>query len=322
MATSCDGYRYSVGRLPDIPVNFAEINTEYDDYNSTSPIFGETSPLCFSTNRSSSGADFDIIYKLISISFSRTSGKLSVQEHKSFLSGVYIENYNIHNALSKINTSSNELGPYLIPQGRKFNGTNMNGRYESYILLYSSDKGGNQNIMFTENLENENYNPPLEVTFLNSAFDDVYPCYSKDLAAIYFSSNRESSFNIYKVDVSNSQDIINILKEGSEAKVEKVAVLSSDGDDKCPYIVGNHMVFASNRPGGYGGYDLYYSKYENGAWQPPVNFGDKINTEYDEFRPIVKLLYEFKSDFMLFSSNRPGGKGGFDLYFVGIDKIR
>lgn len=81
------------------------------------------------------------------------------------------------------------------------------------------------------------------------------------------------------------------------------------------------MVFTSNRPGGYGGYDLYYSKYKEGKWQSPVNFGNRINTKYDEFRPIVRLEDEFKNDFMLFSSNRPEGKGGFDLYYVGIDKI-
>ena len=62
------------------------------------------------------------------------------------------------------------------------------------------------------------------------------------------------------------------------------------------------MVLSSNRAGGYGGYDLYYSKYENGEWQSPINFGAEINTEYDEFRPIVRPQSEFKNDFMLFSS--------------------
>ena len=82
------------------------------------------------------------------------------------------------------------------------------------------------------------------------------------------------------------------------------------------------MVFTSNRPGGMGGYDLFYSFYENGTWSTPVNFGDKINTPYDEYRPIVKSYgYEFTNDFMIFSSNRPGGQGGFDLYYVGIDKL-
>ena len=95
-------------------------------------------------------------------------------------------------------------------------------------------------------------------------------------------------------------------------------------DDKCSFIISDFMVFASNRAGGYGGYDLYYSRFENGVWNAPINFGEKINSEYDEFRPIVRALGDstyFKNDFMLFSSNRPGGKGGFDLYYTGIQKV-
>ena len=321
IVVSCKKDKYFIGVFPDIPVNFEEINTEYDDYNSDSPFLGETFPLCFSTNRNSKGANFDIIYKLISISFSKKVGKLSIYENKSSNLDVYIENNNIYDALTKINTSSNELGPYLMPLGRKYNGTNMNGRYESYVFLYSNDKDGNQDIMFTENLANENYSTPLKVKFLNSEFDDLYPTFNKDFSEIYFSSNRESVFNIYKVIIGNSQNIIDVLKNDSDLKIEKVSSLSSDYDDKCPYIVRDYMVFASNRPGGYGGYDLYYSKYKDGEWQPPTNFGSKINTEYDEFRPIVRFQVEFKNDFMLFSSNRPGGKGGFDLYYVGIEKI-
>jgi len=33
------------------------------------------------------------------------------------------------------------------------------------------------------------------------------------------------------------------------------------------------MVFASDRAGGFGGFDLYYSRLQNGKWSAPVNFG-------------------------------------------------
>jgi len=82
------------------------------------------------------------------------------------------------------------------------------------------------------------------------------------------------------------------------------------------------MVFASNRAGGFGGYDLYYSRWENEQWSTPINFGEKINTSSDEFRPIVREEWEFENDIMIFSSDRQGGAGGFDLYYVGIDILR
>jgi hypothetical protein len=80
------------------------------------------------------------------------------------------------------------------------------------------------------------------------------------------------------------------------------------------------MVFVSDRPGGFGGFDLYYSTFDGSAWSDPVNFGEKINTEYDEYRPIILETDRrfFMNDFMIFSSNRPGGMGGFDLYYAGL----
>ncbi|MEB2785365.1 hypothetical protein [Algoriphagus persicinus] len=88
-----------------------------------------------------------------------------------------------------------------------------------------------------------------------------------------------------------------------------------------PFVYADLLVFSSDRPGGFGGYDLYYSHKTGDGWSEPVNFGPKINSEFDEFRPIVSDSWEFSNQVMIFSSNRPGGLGGFDLYFVGIPKF-
>ena len=96
-------------------------------------------------------------------------------------------------------------------------------------------------------------------------------------------------------------------------------VLSSDFNDKCPFIFEDIMVFTSDREGGYGGFDLYYSLRVGGAWTAPVNFGPRINTEYDEYRPILFHFMAIQTNLMIFSSNRPGGQGGFDLYMVKAD---
>ena len=95
--------------------------------------------------------------------------------------------------------------------------------------------------------------------------------------------------------------------------------LSSAGEDKCPFIYRKILVFASDREGGLGGFDLYYSEFKNGTWSAPVNFGPGINSSWDEYRPILAGDENFTNMFLLFSSNRPGGKGGFDLYFRGMD---
>ena len=324
---SCDIFnfnsenKYSIGHFPTSPFNLAEINTQFDDYNSDIAVFGETFPFCFSSNRTSAGADFDIVYKLMSVYFSKKTGDLDIYENTKTNLDVYIENKNIRSALSKINSPFDEFGPYLISMGKNYEGTNMNGRFETYIFLYSNNSNGNQDIYFTQNLENENYENPVPVEYLNSDFDDAYPIFNNDYSELYFTSNRKGKFDIYKIRTDNSKEILEMLSENNSASVEIDSTLSSGFDDKCPSITDNLLVFTSNREGGFGGYDLYYSYYENGTWSEPINFGSEINSEYDEYRPIVRSdEWQFDNDMMIFSSNRPGGKGGFDLYYVGIQR--
>ncbi len=87
-----------------------------------------------------------------------------------------------------------------------------------------------------------------------------------------------------------------------------------------PFVLGDKLVFASDRLGGLGGYDLYYAMKTADGWSNPINFGHPINSELDEYRPVVSSAYWFLNNLMIFSSNRPGGKGGFDLYYVGVPK--
>lgn len=76
---------------------------------------------------------------------------------------------------------------------------------------------------------------------------------------------------------------------------------------------GQTLYFASNRPGGKGGMDLWLSRMKaDGSWSEPLNLGDSINTSYDEMSPFIhpdnKTLY--------FSSKGRPGMGGFDLYYA------
>lgn len=314
---SCDkpllGYKYNHGSLPITPINLSDFNTEFDDYNSTAPSLGELIPFCFSTNRYSNDNKFDIIYMPMNVNFNKTTGNLKVtNEYDNW--GVYLDDYEvIKTGINKTKTSGNEFGPNLI--------TGYSSNNFNFTLLYSTDVTGNSQINFISNRTNANFSEPKEVEFLNSAFEDMYPTFNTDKTKIYFCSNRNGgNFDIYYTNVNPEMDIELLLADKSSHEILKDNSLSGSGDDKCPFIFENKMVFASNRPGGFGGYDLYYSILENGAWSKPINFGAKINTEFDEFRPI--LIDEGVSEtqtMMVFSSNRTGGLGGFDLYFVGIE---
>ncbi|MDQ2180402.1 hypothetical protein [Marinifilum sp. D714] len=320
LSVACDetrygggGYKYNTGSLPETPVNLEDFNTEYDDYNSTAPTLGYLIPFCFSTNRNSQGNDFDVIYQPMNVNFDKTTGEFTVSNEYSNW-GIYKEEYDIIEAgIDKIKSVGNEFGPNLIIT-RDFNDT-------YFSLLYASNVSGDFQIYFISNLSEANFTNPKEVSFLNSEFDDLYPCFNSDNTKIFFCSNREEdNFDFYSVNVDSDMDLETLLSDDTLHEVNKEEALSSTADDKCPFIFGNKMVFASNREGGFGGYDLYYCNYENGKWSQPINFGEGINSEFDEYRPIlIDEGVSYTQTMMVFSSNRTGGKGGFDLYFVGID---
>jgi len=228
--------KYHIGVFPDSPVNLKDFNSEFDDYNSNISVLGETFPFCFSSNRNSGGGDYDIVYKMMSISFSKKTGKLDIYEQLSTNSDIYAKNMNINSALSKINSSGNEFGPYLIRKNQVYNQPNVYEEYEKYIFLFSSNSSGNQDIKFTQNFEIQSYDKPMDITFLNSVYDDAYPTFNKDFSQIYFTSNRESDFNIYSASIDKKQDLLNFLLNTKEVPIAKVNILSSEYDDKCPYI--------------------------------------------------------------------------------------
>lgn len=74
---------------------------------------------------------------------------------------------------------------------------------------------------------------------------------------------------------------------------------------------GNTLYFASNRPGGLGGIDLYVShKNALGEWCKPENLGPEINTSGDEKTPFIHP----DNENFYFSSNGHSGFGGYDIF--------
>jgi outer membrane protein OmpA-like peptidoglycan-associated protein len=74
---------------------------------------------------------------------------------------------------------------------------------------------------------------------------------------------------------------------------------------------GNTLYFVSNRPGGFGGRDLYTSKKTpEGDWAKAKNMGSTINTPYDEDAPFIHADGVTFS----FSSNGHNTMGGFDIF--------
>lgn len=302
--------------ITDYPANLDGINSIYDDYNSHLPYNNQPCELYFSSNNPSSGVNFDIIQKNMEITYHPKKDKI--------LNVSYSEYENVTSYERKlfqlVNTTFNEYGPYTYSATSATQGWNY--------FFYANDEGGNLNIKYVYH-SNADWNyggsqimyGPVEAKVINSSSDDAYPAINSDGTRMFFCSNRENNqFDIYSVNLNNTALLHDQLNSGSLV-ISKETVLSGSQNDKCPSITKNLLVFTSDREGGYGGYDLYYSLYTDGQWSAPVNFGEKINSEYDEYRPITLPLASIKDDLMIFSSNRPGGKGGYDLYCVNIGDL-
>jgi hypothetical protein len=298
--------------VTDTATNLQGLNSVNDDYNSNLPYPAARSEIYFSSNRNSGGGNYDINLKFIDISYHEKDNILNF----SLPTNPGYTSYQ-SKLLTLINTPKDELGPY-----------SFSGTHGWDYFFYANNESGNFDIKLISTLRldwgyegQQRLIGPSSVTLVNSTSDDLYPTINQETSKLFFCSNREnSSFDIYSINLNSEVLLHDYLTSANSVPISKESVLSSNSNDKCPSINGNFMVFASDRPGGYGGYDLYYSRFINNQWSTPVNFGDKINSSSDEYRPITFSFFTY-FDLMIFSSNRPGGKGGFDLYCAKINDL-
>jgi len=74
---------------------------------------------------------------------------------------------------------------------------------------------------------------------------------------------------------------------------------------------GKERIFVSDRPGGFGGRDLYRTvMLPDGTWSEPLNLGSRINSDGEEESPVISA----DGQTLVFASNGLPGMGGFDLY--------
>lgn len=298
--------------FPDTATNFSIVNSEFDDYNSAKQGESDGGIFMFSSNRNSKGKDFDIVqYGEMVWDYDFGDGTTTLRLDTV---GDY-RNSSLKELLKTINTQKNEFGPYILDV--------HNGG--EFLLFYAQEDSNKLNLKFTVNTKKSAggymHYPIYNVNLINEAnsneayisIDDIY---------MYYCSDKTGNFDVYQYPMNrlffSADECVKFLTQQPTEKPIAITSINSISDDKCPYVTNNFMVFSSNREGGLGGYDLWYSKRINGTWTKPENFGPAINSKYDEYRPIVKKA--LPNDLMIFSSNRPGGKGGFDLYYVGINR--
>lgn len=128
--------------------------------------------------------------------------------------------------------------------------------------------------------------------------------------------NKDGSALIYQrgLNLKTGDIIVDTFRKLEERLVSSDPLLApvrpKEGDEMPCFFNDTLIFFASNRPGGFGGLDIYKTALRNGRWNTPENLGADINTPYDETSPF--LCRDTKT--MYFSSNNvERSMGGLDV---------
>lgn len=155
----------------------------------------------------------------------------------------------------------------------------------------------------------------------NSSANDQGPFISKDGLSLYFTSTRVGGFggnDIWVTRRAHKDDPwglpMNLGSTINTAAVESTPTLSRDG---------SRLYFASGRPGGVGGIDIWVSERadpdDDLGWQTPTNLGTAINSTAADLGPAFFIDPNTERLTMYFYSTRAGGPGVRDIYTSTVD---
>lgn len=184
--------------------------------------------------------------------------------------------------------------------------------------VFSSDKE-KEVFMIAKRDKTGMFNSGEPMTYPFNATDDSQGgcSISIDNKHLYFSMMRQEGGAQPNCDI-----YISDKTEGEWGEIHKLSPAVNDPKywDSQPTIAadGLTLYFASDRPGGFGGIDLYVTQKDpkTGLWGKPQNLGPKINTKEDEKTPFIHS----DSETLYFSSRGHFGFGDYDIYYVRKDE--
>lgn len=135
--------------------------------------------------------------------------------------------------------------------------------------------------------------------------------FSSDLTRAYITTNQTVEDKVNQVSFSRLQ--LKMYVKRQAGWIEKDIFPFNSEKYSTGHAVEDSsgaIIFASDRPGGFGGVDLYKTTFIDGEWTAPENLGPNINTDKDELFPYVS-----STGVLYFSSNGWPGMGGLDVFY-------
>lgn len=234
----------------------------------------------------------------------------------------------IKNAQNKSEYSTNTTQDLLI------NGLCFGLAYYKDGLVYARPKKNEEGVntqtyemVYTDVLNKKNATAPFDKLVTSKLFIGS-PAFTANSKTFYFSKNLSSKKLSTKaaygkngistegknvLGIFTTKSINNVWEELTPAAFNNIEYSCTH-----PTLMSNGrvMYFASNMPGGYGGYDIYISEFSAGNWLKPVNAGAKVNTTGNEMFPFLH-----NDTVLYFSSTTLPGLGGADVFKTKITEI-
>lgn len=144
--------------------------------------------------------------------------------------------------------------------------------------IYVTRNDGNYNEIFISNFNGTSWDNPVPFEYNESNADVGHPCLSEDGKRLFFVSNKRGGHGGFDIYVTN------YVRDRWTQPKNLGPEVNSEYDELFPFYHSNgRLYFASNRPNGYGGLDIYYTKEVKGKWIKPILLPSPINTKYNDF---------------------------------------
>ncbi len=222
----------------------------------------------------------------------------------------YADSLAYHVTPLSINTDEAEFAPAYYKDGIVFASSQP-----EFILKkkYHWDNSAFLKLYYSAKIVNNTFQKPTN-------FDKDINTRFHDGPVVFYAKDEKMILNRNQQIKTNEKTNIKIshlsLFDVSRDAAKKEWVFSALPFDEPPYSFahpsisedGNTLYFISNRPGGYGGTDIYRSDRTNGQWSEPFNVGPSINTSENEVFPF------YINNTLYFASDGHGGLGGLDIF--------
>lgn len=212
--------------------------------------------------------------------------------------------------LNTVNTEEDEYGPAITTdesimiftyKGKK----SLGGKLNNQLQPDEEDGEYHEDIYVSVMAPDSSWGVPQSIGGINTNGHD---------AAISISPDGRYIFTFQSSENNNGDIYMSVLTGTTFTKPEPLNenVNSQAWEGSCCISAdGQVLYFSSERPGGYGGRDIYASVKINGDWGPAINLGAKINTPYDDDAPFIHP----DGITLFFSSKGHNSIGGYDIMF-------